>query len=173
MNKTVKRMTMVLLVITPLMVVLAFAQARQPGHERTAGMNRGEERSERMIPDMTEEQKEEMKQLRLKSMEESLPLRNQLNENKARYRTLSTATNVDMRAINKLVDESGKIETELKKKAAANHQQIRMLLTDEQRVIFDSRPGRSGERMSRERKMRSRRVMKEPRRMRQELQEGK
>lgn len=154
MNKTVKRLTIALLVITPLMVVLAFAQTQQePGRERMMRMKMREAGVERqMLPDLTEEQKEKMKELKLKVMEESLPLKNQLNENKAKYRTLSTASEVDMKAIDKLVEESGKLETELKKKAAVNHQEIRKILTDEQRIIFDSRTGhRMGERMRRSR----------------------
>ena len=40
------------------------------------------------IPDLTEEQKSKLEELHLNVMKEALPIRNQLNENNAKYRNL-------------------------------------------------------------------------------------
>jgi len=140
MNKNVKRLTIVLLAMTPLMVILAFAQSKEEGQGQMHRVQRTQR--EMMLPDISDDQREGIKKLKLQFMQESLPLKNQLNENRAKYQTLSTAKNVDMKSIEKLVEEAGKIEVELKKKAARNHQEIRGLLTDDQRIVFDSQRGR-------------------------------
>ena len=143
MNKTVKRLAIVLLALTPIMVVLAFAQTGQGQrgrHEYSPRFQQGARMYQR-IPDLTEDQKGKMEKLHLNMMKEALPVRNQLNENRAKYKTLSTGDNVDLKAINMLIDENAKLQADLKKKAAANHQEVRELLTDDQRIVFDSRAG--------------------------------
>ena len=88
---------------------------------------------------LTEDQRSQMKSLRLKLQQEMLPIRNQLGENRARFRTLSTAENADMKAINKLIDGNSQLTANIAKLRASNHQAVRKLLTEEQRIIFDSR----------------------------------
>jgi len=134
MNRTVKKLAIVLLVLTPIMVVIAFAQ--QKDEKRPKRFHRSE--MTMGILDLSEEQRSKIGELRLDLMKESLPLRNKLNENRARFKSLSTAENVDMNAINELIDENVKLQADLQKKAALNHQNIRELLTEDQRVVFDS-----------------------------------
>ena len=91
-----------------------------------------------MIPNLTEEQKGKMKALRLDMQKSKLPIENELREKKARMRTLSTADNPDMKAINKLIEEMGDLKVKLGKLKASHHQEVRKQLTEEQRVFFDS-----------------------------------
>ena len=91
---------------------------------------------------LTDAQKEQIEKLRTEHMKNVLPLRNELGELRAELRTLSTVDKVNMTDINKKIDEMGKVQTELMKERAAHRQQIRSLLTDEQRVKFDSHPAR-------------------------------
>ncbi len=143
MNKTAKRLAIVLLALTPIMVVLAFAQTGQGQRNRQDYSPRFQQgdRMYQRIPDLTDDQKDKMEKLHLNMMKEALPIRNQLNENRAKYKTLSTGDNVDLKAVNKLIDENAKLQSDLKKKAAANHQEVRKLLTDDQRIVFDTRAG--------------------------------
>ena len=104
-----------------------------------------------MIPDLTEEQEEQIQNLRTEHMKTVLPLRNQLAEIQARLHTLSTAENADMNQINRTIDEMGEIRTRMMKEGAAHKQDIRKMLTDEQRVAFDSRPAPRGGRPPRRR----------------------
>lgn len=148
MNKTVKKLAIVLLALTPVMVVFAFAQRQGPDiNDRPRHFNRGEMMMQ-VLPDLTDEQKEKIKELRLGLMKEALPIRNQIAENWAKLKTISTADPVDMKAIDKLIDENSILQASLKKEKAANHQEVRKLLTDEQRIVFDSRAGR-GDRFGR------------------------
>ena len=66
------------------------------------------------------------------------PLRNQLGEKKARLRTLSTADKVNMTEVNKIIDDIGAMQTQLMKLKEQHRQEIRKLLNDEQRVMFDA-----------------------------------
>jgi hypothetical protein len=46
--------------------------------------------------------------------------------------------------INGLIDEMAVIKTKMAKERAANHQEVRKLLTEEQRIKFDSHVGKQG-----------------------------
>ena len=103
------------------------------------------------LPDLSEEQKTQIQNLRTEHMKTVLPLKNQLAEMQARLQTLSTAENADMSQIDKTIEEMGEFRTFLMKEGAAHRQTIRKLLTDEQRVAFDSRPARQRGRPHRKR----------------------
>ncbi len=94
--------------------------------------------------DLTAEQQEQIDQLYLENQKEMLPLKNELREKKARLRTLNTSANYDKNAVNSLIDEIGELRTNMTKKRTAHRQEIRSLLTDEQRIIFDTRQNRKG-----------------------------
>jgi Spy/CpxP family protein refolding chaperone len=95
--------------------------------------------------DLADEQKESMDKIRMETLKEMLPLKNSIAEKKAQLHTLQTTEKADINKINLMIDEIAEIKTKMAKKRAATHQQIRSLLSDEQRVLFDSRPPR-GER---------------------------
>ncbi|MBL3656453.1 Spy/CpxP family protein refolding chaperone [Fulvivirga sediminis] len=92
-----------------------------------------------MIPKLTEDQKGKMKEMRLSFYKETLPLKNELNEKKAQLRTLTTVESPNMKKVNKLIENMGAIEVELKKARVAHHQEVRSQLTEEQRIFFDRR----------------------------------
>lgn len=92
--------------------------------------------------DLSSEQQAKADELRLNMQKAALPIRNKLGENRAKMRTLTTADNPDMKAINKLIDENAGLRAELAKLRAANHQAFRKMLSEEQRVKLDSRPQR-------------------------------
>jgi Spy/CpxP family protein refolding chaperone len=99
----------------------------------------------------TEEQKEQMKELRLETVKKVKPLKNELGELMARQQTLATADKADLKAINKNIDEMSDLKADIAKIMAAQHQQIRSLLTEEQLVKFDSMKGKRGLRQGMER----------------------
>lgn len=110
-------------------------KGRQLGEQKQMKMER-----HHMIPDLTEEQQEQMKTIHLKSMKAMQPLKNSLMEKKAHLHTLSTAQKADLKAINKQIDEISSIEASMQKLRAASQQEVRSLLTEEQRIMFDSKP---------------------------------
>ncbi|GAA4828440.1 Spy/CpxP family protein refolding chaperone [Algivirga pacifica] len=102
------------------------------------------------LPDITEAQKESIKEIVMKAQKEALPLKNQMGEQKARLQTLSTEDKADMKAINKTIDKLADLKAQTMKIRAAARQDIRQVLNDEQRLIFDThmqhRNGKHGHR---------------------------
>lgn len=93
------------------------------------------------IPDITKEQKAQITKLYTALMKEIMPIQNVLKEKQAKLHTLSTAEKVDMKAINALIDEMATMRTNIQKKRMKFVQDLRALLTDDQRVFFDQRRG--------------------------------
>ena len=65
--------------------------------------------------DILSEPLETIKKIRLETGKEVKPLQNKLNEMEARQHTLTTADKTDMNAINKNIEEMGKIKIEIAK----------------------------------------------------------
>lgn len=90
---------------------------------------------------LTEDQQTKLKELQLAHQKKVLPIKNAIAEKKAKLRTLETADNADMKAINALIDDISNQRSQLMKERANMQQDIRKMLTDEQRIIFDSHQG--------------------------------
>lgn len=93
---------------------------------------------ERIIPDLSDEQKNAIQALHIEFLKETLPLKNQIRERQARLKTLETSANVDVKLINNEINEIGSLRTEIRKKKSLKHQEIRKLLDDDQRILFDT-----------------------------------
>ena len=135
-----KRLVKVAMAITLMLMVINVTKAQQgqrngnrpgSGHGQGFGVAQG--------LNLTEDQQTQMKSMRLKIQQEMLPIRNEIGENKAKLRTLSTVENADLKAINKVIDSNSQLTARMAKLRAANHQAVRKLLTEEQRIMFDSR----------------------------------
>ena len=98
------------------------------------------------IPDLTDDQKTKITDMRAANMKEMLPLRNKLREKQAHLNTISTGDNVNMTDVNKTIGEVGAIKIDMAKKRASQRQEVRKILTDDQRVFVDMRSGRNGNR---------------------------
>ncbi|MBC8146401.1 MAG: Spy/CpxP family protein refolding chaperone, partial [Bacteroidetes bacterium] len=97
------------------------------------------------LPDLTEEQQKKIKELHLKQMKGMLPLQNELKEKQAHLKTLTTKDKVDMTAVNATIDEIAVLKAKMMKQKAAHQQEVRNLLTEEQRLIFDTKPNMKGQ----------------------------
>lgn len=96
------------------------------------------------IPDLSDQQQEQIRDIRLNTRKEVMPLQNRMREKAARLKTLRTAENADMAAINTVVEEMSSLRAEIMKARLASEQEIRSLLTDDQRMAFDSRRAMQG-----------------------------
>lgn len=96
-----------------------------------------------MIPDLSQDQQDEIKKLRLEMTKETTSIRNQMAEKRARLNTLKAADKADMNAINKTIDEIAALEAQRMKAKASCDIKVRALLNDEQKVAFDSRRHRN------------------------------
>jgi len=93
-----------------------------------------------MIPDLTEDQEAKIKDLRVNHLKEMNTFRNEMNELRAKKHTLMTTDNTNMNEINSVIDQMTSIHNKMMKVSAKHRQDVRGLLTEEQKVIFDSRP---------------------------------
>ena len=146
--KTLKFNILFLMIATLLMSFGIDSNAQRPN--KGQGQGQGMYKQNKMgmhcnIPDLTEDQQKKMAEMRVGQMKDMLMFKNSMAEKKARLNTLRTADKVDMNAINKTIDEMGVIRTQMMKKKEAHRQAVRKILTEEQRVIFDSKPMRGSQ----------------------------
>ncbi len=134
--KAIKTLTFILVALALSVNTGVFGQKRQV---KTQMKVLKESTFKHEIPNLTDEQKAKIKELKIANMKVMLPLKNKIGEKRAHLRTLITAENIDMKAINKTIDEIGSIRTEMIKKKIANRMEIRKLLTEEQRLFFDTK----------------------------------
>jgi Spy/CpxP family protein refolding chaperone len=127
-------------------------QDQQPGRGPMHMMNNQQPGRERgmMIPNLTDDQKAKIKDLKTQLAKETLPLKNQLGELKAKERTLTTAATPDMKAINANIDEITTVRGKIMKATEGTNQKIRALLTDEQKLFFDTHKGQIKKKMKKQ-----------------------
>lgn len=95
---------------------------------------------------LSEDQQAKIATLRLALTEKNLPVQNKLGEMRAKMQSLKTGNNQDLKAISNLIDEMSNTQAQIKKNAAEHQLAVRALLTDDQKVMFDARQGRQGNR---------------------------
>lgn len=93
---------------------------------------------ENMIPKLTDDQKAKIQEFRVAHMKEVTPIQNMIKEKQARLNTLTSADKQDMNEVNKTIDEIAKLKADLMKKRVEHQNQIRSILTDEQKVYFNA-----------------------------------
>lgn len=113
-------------------------QMTQRRESATTNTERGAE--SRMQSWLNPEQREQIKELRLDVMEKRLPLKNQLNEAKARLKTVSTGSEINEKEAKKLIDSMHQLEADIKKLEWDLRMDVRAMLTEEQQVRFDQMP---------------------------------
>ncbi|MCX6245296.1 MAG: periplasmic heavy metal sensor [Bacteroidetes bacterium] len=93
-----------------------------------------------VIPDLTNDQKQQLKKLDLKNLEAMNPIRNQMREKKVHLMSLLSTQPMNMKEAESVADEIGKIQASILKQQIRHDQEIRGILTHDQQVIFDSKP---------------------------------
>jgi Spy/CpxP family protein refolding chaperone len=87
---------------------------------------------------LTEAQQAQMKNLHLARTEKSLKHRNQMEALRVKKQGLMLEKNPNQAAVNAVIDEMTALQNVQMKERFAHRQEVRQMLTDEQRVIFDS-----------------------------------
>jgi Spy/CpxP family protein refolding chaperone len=122
--------------------ILLMASSLDAVAQRGRGMGRmgGMQQVCPNIPNLTEEQRSEIMQLRTQHLSEMQSYRDQIDINRAQYRGLMRSGVSDMSAINSNIDEHERIRSQMAKKQADHLQTVRSHLTEEQRIWFDAAP---------------------------------
>lgn len=100
------------------------------------GMKDDDEHGPR-IPDLTEEQEGKLRQMKLEFREKVKPLENQLNEKRAKLRTLTSEKEVDRKQVEILVEEMGAISTQIDKIEINHRLDVKSILTEEQQMHLE------------------------------------
>lgn len=90
------------------------------------------------IPGITKEQLDKIEKSRVNMEMEQIPFINQRGEKEAHLKTLNAEDNVDQAAIDKTIEEIAALNVKIAKLRNRHLQEIRSLLTKEQKVYFDS-----------------------------------
>lgn len=143
-----RSLLIIMMIAAMSMSTTAFAQGsghgKGHGKGQAQGMKKGDQTThmKMMLPDLSDEQIAKIKTLRLEMMKQVTPLKAQLKEKMAHLNTLSIAEKPDMKAINTTIDEIGALKVQMMKIHAKFRQDMRALLTADQRIIFDSKAGK-------------------------------
>lgn len=140
--KTQKIKKVSVIIIAVLMIAGSNLYAQQGRNYARQGQNMDQKQLCQMIPNLTEDQESKIESLRLENMKEMTAFRNQVNELMAKKQTFMTSENSDSKEINAVIDQMTDIHNKMMKASAKHHQDVRNLLTDDQKIIFDSRPMR-------------------------------
>jgi Spy/CpxP family protein refolding chaperone len=97
-----------------------------------------------MIPNLTEAQQEQLKGFHIAAEKSALPLKNQVAEKEARLKTLTTSESYDAKAVDKVIDEIGKLRTDLFKLKVSTEQKVKSILTEEQLVFVNNHSPEKG-----------------------------
>ncbi len=91
------------------------------------------------IPDLTDEQRTQIKTIREESRKNSEPQRQQMKELRSKLQELKRAENPDQTQIDQLIDKSAAIKAEMQKAKVASELKVRSILTPEQRKVVDAK----------------------------------
>jgi len=97
------------------------------------------------IPNITDDQQKKIDALAVQHQKQMLINRDEKAAKVAEMRKLEHADKPDNAAINKMIDEIAALDAKIMKERNAHRQQIRALLTEEQRVAFDTQGGGRGQ----------------------------
>jgi Spy/CpxP family protein refolding chaperone len=101
------------------------------------------------IPNLTDEQKARMEQLKFELMKALKPIKNKIREKEAQLHSLRSEDKPDLNKIFALVDEVGILKSQARKEHEKHIQAIRQTLDEKQRIMFDTKSGRHKKRMGR------------------------
>lgn len=113
-----------------------FAQDAKQEKQANPGMCK-EGKAMGFIKDLTPEQQKQIDALKLNLTKECINIQNLIGEKQAHIKTITSGDNVDLAAVNKTYDELFALKADVAKKHAAFQQDVRKLLTADQKVQFD------------------------------------
>lgn len=87
------------------------------------------------------DQKESIRDLRLDFSKNTLDTKNELRELSSKYRTLTSGENQNLDQIDKNIEQRQELRTKLMKEKVRMQMDVRKVLTEDQRIILDSKQG--------------------------------
>lgn len=138
-----KKISFIVLMLTA--TFLSFQGQAQPGFCTGQGPGQGAgQGKDSYIPDLSEEQRQKIDDSRTAMLAVITPLKNQIAVKHAELTVIESGKTPDLNVIYAKIDEIGKLQNEIAKTRAKHEQDVRSILTDEQRVYFDARHAMKG-----------------------------
>ena len=110
-------------------------QGPPPQGERNA-QPQMEERGPK-IPNLTEEQQVQLKELHLAMEKASLPIHNQIAEKEARLKSITTADEINLKDAGRVIQEISDLRTKLMNLRVENLVKLKEVLTEEQELALN------------------------------------
>jgi len=152
-DRNFKLLVAIIVVLGLSLSVLAQPNRRGPMSHRSLTVKTGLQ-----YLDLTEEQKAQIKDIHLSHMKDVQPIKDEVKINRVKVDVLLKRDDPDMKEIVSLVEANGKLLTQIQVKSIEQKINVRSLLTDEQKIIYDSHSERMGNRRAMAEHYRSRRT---------------
>ncbi|MBN2486061.1 MAG: Spy/CpxP family protein refolding chaperone [Bacteroidales bacterium] len=94
------------------------------------------------IPDLSDEQKSKIEDLRVPHLKAMNLYKAEINKLKAELKVLEIADSPDAKKIDSKIDELSSVKNKMDKESSKHRMAIREILTPEQKVIFDAHAGK-------------------------------
>ncbi len=147
--KTIGKKTTLAIITAIMLSTTAFSQPLGPkaGNRGPAANQSGDQfcRMEKVIPDLTDEQAEQLKALRMEQWKETRDFRNQMGELNAKQKTLMSADQIDQKAVDKIIDQKTALMNTHMKKNIEHKAAVNKVLTEDQRMALAQMQHRRGQ----------------------------
>ena len=141
-----KLLVAIIVVLGLSLSIMAQPQARGPMSHRPIDHRPVHVQSGLQLLDLTQEQKDQIKEIHLSHMKDIQPLKDEVKINRVKVDALLKRDDPDMKQIVSLVEANGKLLTQIRVKSIEQKISVRNLLTDEQKIIYDAHGQRIRER---------------------------
>ncbi len=152
-----------LLVAIIFILGLSLSVMAQPNQRRQIPHQSMRAQSPLKFLDLSEEQKDQIKEIHLAHMKDVQANRDEVKINRAKINAQLHNDDPDMKEIVKLVEANGKLLTQIQVKSIEEKINVRLLLTDEQKIIFDAQGEKIRERRAMAQNYRHRRTAEKTR----------
>jgi Spy/CpxP family protein refolding chaperone len=152
-----------LLVAIIFILGLSLSVMAQPNQRRQIPHQSMRAQSPLKFLDLSEEQKDQIKEIHLAHMKDVQANRDEVKINRVKINAQLHKDDPDMKEIVKLVEANGKLLTQIQVKSIEEKINVRLLLTDEQKIIFDAQGEKIRERRAMAQNYRHRRTAEKTR----------
>jgi Spy/CpxP family protein refolding chaperone len=152
-----------LLVAIIFILGLSLSVMAQPNQRRQIPHQSMRAQSPLKFLDLSEEQKDQIKEIHLAHMKDVQANRDEVKINRVKINAQLHNDDPDMKEIVKLVEANGKLLTQIQVKSIEEKINVRLLLTDEQKIIFDAQGEKIRERRAMAQNYRHRRTAEKTR----------
>jgi Spy/CpxP family protein refolding chaperone len=105
--------------------------------QKAEKMKKKDKKQTTCLPGMTDEQHAKIAGVKTKYWKQAQPVKDQMRIKHAELKALNNGDNVDLNAVNAKIDEIAAHQAKLMKMKASHRQDVRKMLTEQQKVLFD------------------------------------